>query len=392
MQRQPRSRNSPTRAQSKSWLHWLFQPRTLVFAILVFGLLLGGGARLRRAIAARRAARRLSDGEVAPDEIEAAAQHGRAALPELMDLLGPGVDATRRMAAARALSRLWAADQLVAEEEQAVVARGHDVHWRARRVYPRALTGNVLVRIEVVIPVIEDTMNPSVKSANLELSARLRGARRLAYESPSPWQPSTGPLAFDLNPADFPGRGPHLLELHSAIRTRDLSSLWQFELPTSSFRIEFDDHLRVDAIFTLHDADREALIQNAVSLDCTGAPANEPYHLLDETLALARPLVLGIGAPLPCDMVHQVELEFEGHASLPCGTFEWVTSDSRSAPASMPLTPVPSKTRLPLPTGWHKVRAILTPDAHQAWINPDTRALWPGRVVTNWVDLEILRR
>ncbi len=88
---------------------------------------------------ARRAIARLASPTVTSEEIELVADHGRAGVWELLRIFSEsGSSPEQQAAAGRALARLWRRDELVAEEEQAIVRRGFTVTWKARRRYPRA--------------------------------------------------------------------------------------------------------------------------------------------------------------------------------------------------------------------------------------------------------------
>jgi hypothetical protein len=102
---------------------WLSEPRAAVLLVLVGVVAIGGGRRWLQAVRARRAVDRLADPDVTPEEIRALGEHGREGLIELFRLLETAPDAPRREAAGAALSRLWERDQLVAEEEKAIVTR-----------------------------------------------------------------------------------------------------------------------------------------------------------------------------------------------------------------------------------------------------------------------------
>ena len=125
-------------AESRSWLS---EPRTTVLVVLGGVVLVGGGRKLLHAWKARKAVARLSEPDITPREIEYVAQFGRSGLPELFRIFGEPPSSSLRDAAGRAIAVLWAHDQLIAEEEQALVRRGYTVEWIARRRYPRALLG-----------------------------------------------------------------------------------------------------------------------------------------------------------------------------------------------------------------------------------------------------------
>ncbi len=123
--------------------NWLREPKSAVWMVLAAIVLIGGGRRLLWAWRARKAVARLADPDVTPEEIEAVAAFGRAGAWELLRIFSTTESEASRMAAGRALARLWRDDQLVAEEEKAVVRRGFAVTWGARRRYPRGLHAEI---------------------------------------------------------------------------------------------------------------------------------------------------------------------------------------------------------------------------------------------------------
>ena len=71
-----------------------------------------------------------------------------------------GSSATRRArphrdAAGRAIAALWAQDQLIAEEEQALVRRGYAANWSARRRYPRAIRSEIPITVTYGLPFLQ---------------------------------------------------------------------------------------------------------------------------------------------------------------------------------------------------------------------------------------------
>jgi len=127
--------------------NWLSEPKAAIWIALAAALLFGGGRKLLVAWRARRAVALLGEPNVTPEEIEAVAEHGRAGILELMRIFSTAQSETQREAAGCALARLWLLDQLVAEEEQAVVRRGFTVTWSARRRYPRALRAEIPISV-----------------------------------------------------------------------------------------------------------------------------------------------------------------------------------------------------------------------------------------------------
>ncbi len=119
--------------------NWLREPKSAVWMALAAIILIGGGRRLLWSWRARKAVARLADPQVTPDEIEAVAAFGRSGAWELLRVFSTTESEALRSAAGRALARLWRDDQLVAEEEQAIIRRGYSVTWNARRRYPRSI-------------------------------------------------------------------------------------------------------------------------------------------------------------------------------------------------------------------------------------------------------------
>ena len=133
--------------------NWLREPKTAVWIILAAAIALGGWRKLRLAWRDRKIVARLEDPRVTPQEVEAASEAGRAAVWELLRIFSSSTSEPLRRAAGKALARLWFLDQLVAEEEQAIVRRGYTVNWNARRRYPRALSAEIPDRGDFRSPV-----------------------------------------------------------------------------------------------------------------------------------------------------------------------------------------------------------------------------------------------
>ena len=294
---------------------WMVGPRGAVLLILASVVLIGGGRRLLLAARARRAIDRLGDPDVTPDEVLRAADHGRAGLPDLFRLLTEGRTPELREAAGRALSRIWAADDLIPEEEQAVVRRGFACRWRARRRYPRAMTAPIPVEVHYGLPFLESA-GAGIGPADLEWSHRITGAERASLEASSPWTPGDGLASFAIDPGDFPTNGPHRLVLIPRVRTASsLTSRWEIELPHVPFSFEFDPRLERTALETLPDDGKRDAIARSVSLEPPTAtrPRRTPLPPDRRRLRRPRPAVdWSSGSPLPSDLAHRIDLEVEG--------------------------------------------------------------------------------
>ena len=300
---------------------WLREPKTAVWIILASVLIFGGWHKLRLAWRARKAVARLEDPRVTPEEIEASAQFGRAAVWELLRIFSSSTSETLRQSAGRALARLWQGDQLVAEEEQAIVRRGFTVNWVARRRYPRALRVEIPIVVNFDVPFL-DGQEGRIQPSNLEWSFRVTGSRRARLEEFSPWVAGRGRAAFSIVPGDFEGNGPHRLVLQTRVRTVGLTDSWEFELPHVPFNLEFDPLLQLGAITTLPDSNRDEQVARAIRLEpgevADGKPAT--YLALNSEWAIKSPPSLAIATPLPCDLAHAIAIELDGIAEgVPAG-------------------------------------------------------------------------
>ena len=307
------------------------------------------------------------------------------------------------MAAGRALARLWRDDQLVAEEEKAVVRRGFAVTWGARRRYPRGLHAEIPFSATCGVPFLTDD-RASVRPEDLEWSHRIVGARRAALEEFTPWKPGRCEVTFAIVPDDFPENGPHRLVLQARVRTVGLSGSWEFELPHVPFSFDFDPILRLDAILTLSDATRDEAMARAIRLEPCPGKDEGPARLvpLGGEWVLRNPPRLAVDTPLPSDLAHAATLEFEGAAGrFPAGPLivsgqglsprggDASTSTTRRFDVH-PIGPIPPGV-IDRP-GARRVRVHLAADAQLGWADPDIRSVWPGTIATNWVEAEIIRR
>ena len=356
----------------------------------------GGPAELRL---------RLAEPDVTPQEIEAAAEHGRAAVYELLKIFSSTAKEPERRAAGIALARLWLLDHLVAEEEQAVVRRGYTVTWSARRRYPRALRAVIPIVVSYEVPFLEDG-GRLIGPANLEWSHRLLGARRAALETVFP---------LDRRAADgwpsalFPATSRPMARTGSCSQARvrtaaSLTDSWEIALPHIPFQFEFDPLLQLDAILTLPDSVRDEEIARAIRLEPGEAAPGEPATFLSvgEDWTLRNPPGLAVTTPLACDLAHSISVEFEGMAAtVPAG--QLILSGQGTAPrdpgsgttivrrfALDPIAPAPEG--LFERPGVRRMRASLSVAPESGWADPLVRSIWPGQVRTNWVDVEILRR
>lgn len=375
-------------AGSRSWIR---EPKAAVWIILCGVALVGGGRKLLASWNARRAINRLGEVDVAPAEIEAAADHGRAGVWELLRLFALEEPEAKRFAAGRALARLWRDDQLVAEEEQAVIRRGFRVDWRARRRYPRDLAVPIPIVANYHVPFLRDD-GRSVGPGDLEWSHRATGARRAALEQFTPWAPGPGRARIEIIPGDFETSGPHRLVLEIRVRTRGRTPGWEIALPHMPFSFELTRPPTIESILTLPDETRKQAIEQAVALEpgeqgeTLGA---DVFLALDSDFMIRNPPRITVAGRLPCDLAHAVELEIEGVPGLfPAGRVVL----AGQGPASFELGPVAAAAGLIDRAGARKARAVLTADPSSGWADPDVRSVWPGPITTNWALVDVVRR
>jgi len=375
---------------------WRIEPRNAVVLALASVLLLGGGRRWLQSRRSRRAVELLAEPNVSTEAILEASRHGRAGLLELFRILGTAPEAERRDAAGRALAILWAQDQLIAEEEKAIVTRGFDVTWQARRRYPRRLGVPIPIAVSFGVPFLRGQETAGVLPANLQWCHRVRGSERASLEQFSDWKAGPGRLQFDLEPGDFPANGPHTLVLEARVRTAGLTESWELDLPHVPFRFEFDPLLEVDALLALADDARAEEVARAVILEPGDSGAT--YLDLNEDLALRDPPELAVAVPLPSDLAHRVEVEFEGiEGRFPAGGVLLSGQGTREpGPRGVrrfPLGPIRGLSAGAIDrAGTRRMRAILTADPGRGWADPGIRSIAPGTVETGWVDVRVIRR
>lgn len=395
------AQGEPTQFSSSGDWRLVADPRTAVLAVLGSVAVLGVARKGFHHLRARKAVERLADPGVTVVEIESVADHGREGLMELFRILGTHGDPQKRHAAGQALATIWAQDQLVVEEEKAVVSRGYAVIWKARRRYPREMTRPIPISVEFGVPFLRDS-GQGIRPENLEWSYRILGSERASLESYSDWLPGPCRTRFLVEPADFPGRGPFKLVLHAKVRTKGLTSEWEMELPHVSFAFEFDPSLSLDAILTMPDDHRALQLAQAVRLEdpvsCATAQEASLSHflVLDEQFALRTPAEVVVRAPLPCDLAHELLVEFEGVEA--CFSAGSVVVNSASFEAAGgecritigPFQNVPSG-HIDRP-GMRGMRVVLRAEPQCGWADPDTRSLWPGTIATGWHTARIIRR
>jgi hypothetical protein len=386
------------RRVTTGWAAWLADPKTAVLAGLAAALLFGGGRKLLQGVRERRVVTALNEPDPLPEEVEAAANHGRAALIELFRLLGTAERAEVRDAAGRALATLWAKDDLIVEEEKALVRRGFAVSWKARRRYPRGLKVPIPIEASYGVPFLIEEAS-GVRPSNLIWSHRILGAERAGLEEPSAWIKGPGVASFEVEPSDFPTLGPHRLALAAKVRVVGLTDEWEIELPHLPFSFEFDSILSVDALLTSPDDARAAVFARSIRLEPPeGLDSGSRYLDLSGELLLRDPPDLVVTTPLPCDLAHRLSIEIEGvsgqfHAGSVGVSGQGDGPSGQTEDRRFSLGPIegmaPGTIDRP---GEHRIRAVLTADSNLGWADPDVRSLWPGTLSTDWATVRVVRR
>jgi hypothetical protein len=388
----------PAHSDAPGWARWIGEPRSAVFLVLVSALLIGGTRKLLHLWRARGAIGRLGDSDVTPAEIEAAAQFGRAGLMDLFRILGTAPDAESRDAAGRALATLWAQDNLIAEEEKALIRRGFVVTWRARRRYPRRLVSEVPIEVSYGVPFLRE--GSGVRHEHLEWSHRILGARRAGLEACTPWNAGPARAKFTIVPADFDTSSPNRLVLQARVRTVGLTDPWELDLPHMPFHFEFDPNLAPESLCTMPDQQRAEVMAHSVSLVSCETDESRPAEYLELTrdLVLREPPVLAVSTPLPCDLAHAIAVEFEGvEGRFPAGSLV-LSGQGEGVAAPMATRSCSLGAICDLPAdaierpGPKRLRAILIADPDRGWADPDVRSIWPGTIETGWVDVQVVRR
>ncbi|QEH36786.1 hypothetical protein OJF2_53710 [Aquisphaera giovannonii] len=385
---------------------WLEDPRSFVLIVLGAVAAIGIAWKLLLAWRTRLGVSRLLEPDVTPEEVAGASRFQRAGLMELFRIMGDPesrLTPAHREAAAAALATLWAEDQLVAEEEQAFVRRGYVVDWKARRRYPRALACPLPIAVHYGVPALRAS-GPGVHADNLEWSHRILGARRASLEQWSPWAPGAGRPSWEILPGDFEGMGPHRLVLEARVRTRGLTSSWEIELPKVPFPIELDPRLEVGSLLASPDQAHARAMEAGLGLESDPAEPDGPatFLPLGRELAVRNPPHLVIRIPLPRDLAHRMFLEIDGVPGrfragdlVLSGQGAGRGDEDRAAPRplSVPIRALegPEQPALERP-GTYRARMALEPDEALGWSDPEIRSVWPTRLDTEWVPLEIVRR
>ncbi len=381
----------------------LFSPRNSVVLVMLVIVVVAGGRRFFHGLAARRAVARLRSADASPGEIALAARYGRAGLEELFGWIAREECPAQRWAAGGALSQLWRRDQLVAEEEKALVIRAFEARWTARRRYPRAMRGMVPIRVLFGVPSLHG-VEGGIEAHGLEWSYRVIGSRRARLETPSEWVGGGRDIEFEIDPADFGGREPHRLVLATQVRSvTPLSSRWEAILPQTVFTFEFDPNLARESLLAGED-EAEAVAMGAGIRLRVAEPTDPPRFLaLSESWSVRDGIELVIDSGHPRDWVHEIWLELEGisgrmgaGAMVALSRGPGVGAGREVAEGGVMRRVIGEVVGLASDAisggGMVRARVVLEPDLDRAWAEPGARSVWPGLWVSEWVLVELIRR
>jgi hypothetical protein len=192
--------------------------------------------------------------------------------------------------------------------------------------------------------------------------------------------------------------------LQTRVRTAGLTDSWEFELPHVPFNLEFDPLLKLDAITTLPDSNRDAQIAQAIRLEPAESRDGDPatFLALNAQLTIRNPPRLAVTTPLPCDLAHSISIEFEGAAQgisagmlilRGQGSRPRSPNDSLGAVERIPLGEITSIDSGVIDRpGLRRLRVALVAAPESGWADPNIRSIWPGDTRTNWVEVEIVRK
>jgi hypothetical protein len=183
-----------------------------------------------------------------------------------------------------------------------------------------------------------------------------------------------------------------------------LTEDWQIDLPHIPFNFEFDPRLEVSSLLALPDEHRAERIARSVRLESRQPSSNDRSIFLpiNQDMMIRNPPLIVVDTPLPCDLAHQAFLEFdEMPGRFPAGLVllsgqgdgRSAFADTQAESKCCPIGPVEAKSPVPInQPGTHRLRVWLEPDPDLGWTDPDVRSIWPRRIETAWVRVEIVRR
>jgi len=381
-------------------------PRRWLFLAVVGFLVVGGGRKWLHGRKGRDLADRLAAGTATVDELRDANRYGRIVVHDLFRVLTEGQSQEHRIAATEALVKLWRADELIPEEEKAIVSRSFSVDWRIRRKYPKGLTGPIAIRAFFGLPKLNDDELNRWLYQHLRWTYRVTGTRRASDDIWQSAEELPGQVRMIVMAEDFPDEGPHRIVLLMKAETKDLTDQWSLELPAQSISFETDDKLSIGALAGMPDSSRAEMMRSAVEHWVPDERPDAAFSVLDDRFAIRNPPGFKVVSRLPADLAHQAILEFEGIAG------RWSIGEcvvSERSTSQVDKNEFVETTFIVIRTwpeildrlgdaatlergGNYRARVILEPRPERGWSDPDIRSVWPEAITTTWFEVEIVRR
>ncbi len=381
-------------------------PRRWLFLAVVGFLVIGGGRKWLHGRKGRSLADRLAAGTASVDEIRDANKYGRIVVHDLFRVLAEGQTQEHRIAATEALVKLWRADELIPEEEKAIVSRSFSVDWRIRRKYPKGLKGPIGIRAFFGLPRLSDDELNLWLYKHLQWAYRVTGTRRASDDTWQEPQLGLGQVRLTVMAEDFPDDGPHRIVLQMKAETKELTDQWTLELPAQSISFETDEKLSIGALAGMPDSSRAELMRNAIEAWVPHERPDPAFSVLDDRFAIRNPPGFKVVSSLTADLAHQAILEIEGISGR-WSIGEWVVSERSTSQVtkndfgettfiiirSWPETLERLGDAATLERGGnYRARVVLEPRPERGWSDPDIRSVWPEPIMTDWFEVEIVRR
>src|SRR5262249_20340646 len=114
--------------------------------------------------------------------------------------------------------------------------------------------------------------------------------------------------------------------------------------------------------------------------------------------ALRNPPSLVVTPPLPCDLAHVLSVEIEGVPGTLAAGSVVLSGQGLARAENTAARDYPLRLRAEVAQelidrpGVRRIRARLAADPDCGWGEPDVRSIWPGEVVTEWVEGSVVRR
>lgn len=394
----------PGQRLEKSLSSPLADPRRWMFISVVAFLMFGGGRKWLKSIQGRRLADKIAQGNANAAEILGSYRFGRVVVQDLFEVLSGGSSDEIRYSAFESLVRLWQADELVAEEEKAIVARSFQIKWNHRRKYPLGLDGTFDISATYGLFELKDSGLRKWLSDHSQWSHRIQGTRRAIDDQ---WNQNLGDPPFvltEINSRDFPENTVHRIALFVRFKTFNQSSNWEIELPGQPTSFEWDVNLDSNALLaplieSELDLFKDAFLWQVASLP---GPGQETVRFVQISpgFAIHNPPETVIRSPLPRDLSHAVFIELQGVPDLILAG-EWLIACRKSSDNSIQSGRVGSTFHV-TPScyiddhlighaGKSQMRLVLKPIAHRGWANPEIRSVLNSSISFPWVEIEIVR-